>query len=631
MAARPPGNKLSPILLLLLSTVLLGGAVSAVHGSTAPGPAVIPSCAVNCLECHDQYVHREAFPKSVHGSLGCLGCHGEVVDREKHMAGLEKPELLSCARCHGEIAREYVRNYHYLYQDFRCYDCHRDIHALTPPAGSLKQEILNKCTECHANDEYSMSGHGLAVLKGNEDAATCSDCHGLHSTRVYHTAQDIYPAEAREFYSRTCIHCHGDREMMQRHGLSADVVRLYEMTYHGKVQGVGYPSRVAGCADCHTSHNILPKDNPVSTINPANLVTNCSKCHEGFHPRFVEYRAHPDFANRRDYPSLFWTNVLMEVLLALTFLFFWVHTALWWRKTYWDKHDLEKRGIVPGPPVAGSEGIQSIQRFPPREIFMHVILVLSFFTLVLTGFPLKYHGTGWAKFLIRLWGGADNAGNWHRVAALVLIVLFLIILFRSLRYLFPPGAGTRGWKDRLFGPESLFPNRKDWEDLKAMFLWFFNRGERPRFDRWSYWEKFDFLAVFWGMTIIGGSGIFLMVPEWTSYLLPGWVLNIASLLHSEEALLAALFIFTVHFFNTHLIPTKFPMDRTIFTGRYYLREMAEERPLEYERMKEEEKMASLRRDHPSLWTKLLAAAFGYAGLLLGLFLAVLILWTILRS
>lgn len=133
------------------------------------------------------------------------------------------------------------------------------------------------------------------------------------------------------------------------------------------------------------------------------------------------------------------------------------------------------------------------------------------------------------------------------------------------------------------------------------------------------------------MTIIGWSGIFLMVPEWTSYLFPGWVLNIASLLHSEEALLAALFIFTVHFFNTHLIPTKFPMDRTIFAGRYYLREMAEERPLEYEGMKEEEKMASVRRDHPSLWTKLLAAAFGYAGLLLGLFLAALILWTILRS
>ncbi|HNT57216.1 MAG TPA: hypothetical protein PKL99_04995, partial [Syntrophales bacterium] len=251
--------------------------------------------------------------------------------------------------------------------------------------------------------------------------------------------------------------------------------------------------------------------------------------------------------------------------------------------------------------------------------------------LVLTGFPLKYYDAGWAKPLVRFWGGAHKAGLWHRGAAIVLIVLFLYVLVRSLRYLFPEGRGTRDWKERLFGPDSLFPNRKDGKDLKAMFRWFFNRGERPRFDRWSYWEKFDFLAVFWGMTIIGGSGIFLMVPEWTSYLFPGWVLNIAALLHSEEALLAALFIFTVHFFNTHLIPTKFPMDRTIFTGRYYLKEMAEERPLEYERMKKDDRIESLREKHPSIWAKLLAASFGYTGLLLGLFLAALILWTIVRT
>ena len=616
---------------LFLSVLFFLGNLPPAHGSADPGQPVLNEGPVNCLDCHDHFLYRTAFPKSVHGPLGCLSCHGAIEDREKHMTGLKKPELLSCARCHEEIAASYVKNYHYLYQDFRCTDCHRDIHAVKPPEGSQKQAVLKQCTECHGNDEYAVSGHGLAVLEGNEDAATCSDCHGLHNTRVYHTAQDLYPAEAREFYSRTCIHCHGDRDMMKRNNLSPDVVRFYELTYHGKVQGVGDPSRVAGCADCHTSHNILPKDNPASTIHPDNLAANCGKCHTGFHPRFVEYKAHPDFTNRREYPSLFWTNVFMEALLVMTFLFFWIHTALWWRKTYWDKHDLERRGIIPGPPVAGSEGIQSIRRFSRLEVSLHVILVISFFTLVLTGFPLKYYDAGWAKPIVHFWGGAHKAGLWHRAAAIVLIVLFLYVLVRSLRYLFPKGGGTRGWKDRLFGPDSLFPNWKDWEDLKAMLRWFFNRGDRPRFDRWSYWEKFDFLAVFWGMTIIGGSGIFLMVPEWTSYLFPGWVLNIAALLHSEEALLAALFIFTVHFFNTHLIPTKFPMDRTIFTGRYYLKEMAEERPLEYERMKKEDRIESLKQRHPSIWAKLLAASFGYTGLLLGLFLAAMILWTIVRT
>ena len=162
-----------------------------------------------------------------------------------------------------------------------------------------------------------------------------------------------------------------------------------------------------------------------------------------------------------------------------------------------------------------------------------------------------------------------------------------------------------------------------------MFKWFFNKGEQPKFDRWSYWEKFDFLAVFWGMAVIGGSGIFLMVPEWTSYLFPGWVLNVAALLHSEEALLAALFIFTVHFFNTHLIPKKFPMDRTIFTGRYSVEELREEREVEYERLLSEHRLQDIKRDHPSIATKLLAAAFGLTALLLGLFLAALIIWAII--
>ena len=106
-----------------------------------------------------------------------------------------------------------------------------------------------------------------------------------------------------------------------------------------------------------------------------------------------------------------------------------------------------------------------------------------------------------------------------------------------------------------------------------MFKWYFNRGAAPKFDRWTYWEKFDFMAVFWGMFAIGGSGILLWKPEWSSYIVPGWVMSVAAIVHSEEALLAALFIFTVHFFNTHFIPGKFPMDRLIFTGTYRLEEL----------------------------------------------------------
>jgi len=463
------------------------------------------------------------------------------------------------------------------------------------------------------------------------DAADCGDCHGLHDTRVYHASLEKYPDEARIFYTRKCDRCHGDPVMMKRNGLSADMVRLYEETYHGKVSGIGQATLVAGCADCHRTHNILPETDPLSSIYPANLVENCGRCHHGFHPRFVEYKAHPNYRDKARYPSLYWTFVFMSGLLIFTFTFFWVHTALWWRKSYWEKHAREEGGILPEVCERMPEGFQHIQRFTFTERIMHFFLLLSFFTLVTTGFPLKYHQTVWAKAFIGLWGGAELAGLWHRIAAGVLMLIVAYVVILSCRFLFPKGQERKEWKERLFSPDSLFPRWKDWEDMKGMFLWFFNKGPKPRFDRWTYWEKFDFWAVFWGMFAIGGSGLLLWKPEWSSYIVPGWVLNVATIIHSEEALLAALFIFTVHFFNAHFVPDKFPMDRLIFTGTYSLDELQRERPLEYERLMAEQRLDSLKREHPGIPLKLISAVIGLGSLLLGLVLTALIYLVIISG
>jgi cytochrome b subunit of formate dehydrogenase len=586
---------------------------------------------LNCLSCHDDNLFQVQFPASIHGNNACTSCHTDIKNLDSHMTGKEKPAPVDCGACHQEIAREYLKNFHYLQLDFRCSDCHREIHSLKANRKNVKLAIIEKCTECHGNEDYVASGHGEAVLKGNQDAATCSDCHGLHSTQVFHTSLEKYPAEAREFYNQKCKNCHGDSAMMERNHLSAKIVGYYEETYHGKVQDIGYPTRVAGCADCHTFHNILPKEDPRSSINPQNLVDNCGRCHKGFHARFVNYKAHPDYRDRERYPSLFWTFVFMSGLLVVTLFFFWGHTFLWWRKTYWEKHRMEKLGILPQALLAKGEGLQQVQRFSPKERIMHVLLIVSFFVLVMTGFPLKYHEAAWSKIIISLWGGAHQAGLFHRAAALLLMAIVGYVVWMSFRFLFPKGQGRQGWIERLFGPESLVPNWKDWEDIKGMFRWFFDRGEIPKFERWTYWEKFDFWAVFWGMFAIGGSGLLLWTPEWSSYLFPGWVLNVAALIHSEEALLAALFIFTVHFFNTHFIPDKFPMDRIIFTGTYRLEELREQRPLEYDRLMASDRLEALKREHPGIPLKLISATFGLASLLIGLFLLVHILWAILFS
>ena len=149
----------------------------------------------------------------------------------------------------------------------------------------------------------------------------------------------------------------------------------------------------------------------------------------------------------------------------------------------------------------------------------------------------------------------------------------------------------------------------------------------PQFEHWTYWEKFDFFAVFWGMFVIGLSGLMLWFPELFSYVLPGWFINIATVAHSEEALLAAVFIFTVHFFNNHLVPNKFPLEDNIFTGRYIVEALKEERPMEYERIMAQERIEEITAEEPGILTRLLSSVFGIACVLLGIALTALILWT----
>lgn len=120
--------------------------------------------------------------------------------------------------------------------------------------------------------------------------------------------------------------------------------------------------------------------------------------------------------------------------------------------------------------------------------------------------------------------------------------------------------------------------------MRDSIKWFLGKAPRPQYGRWTYWEKFDYFAVFWGMIVIGSTGMTLWFPEFFTLFFPGWIINVATIIHSDEALLATGFIFTIHFFNTHLRPEKFPMDIVIFTGNMTLDEFKEDRPAEYEEL-----------------------------------------------
>ena len=584
----------------------------------------------SCTACHEAAAYRVDFPASAHGNNGCTSCH-LVGSLTAHMSGREKSAAVSCGSCHGEIAAKFKENVHYLQQNFQCQDCHRSIHALRKkPAGELKAAVVKQCTTCHAAREYAELGHGNAVLQGNRDSAACSDCHGVHDTPLFRREGAALPPEARAHYTARCVRCHGDAELEKRNRLKPGIVKAYEETYHGKVLKAGDPARVAGCADCHRGHNILPKEDSRSALSGANLQAVCGQCHGGFHSRFVDYVAHPVYHDYREGIVLYLTYIFMVGLLASVFLFFGVHTLLWWRRAYWQECEEGRAGHGPAAQRGGEE-VPNVRRFAVRDRVMHILLILSFLALVMSGMPLKYSGAPWSRHLFDLLGGTKTAGILHRTGGAVLWGLFLYTCWLSCRFLFPKGQGAKGWLGRLFGPDSLFFNLKDWEDMKGMFRWFFNRGPVPKFDRWTYWEKFDFFAVFWGMTAIGVSGLILWFPEHSSYVMPGWLISVASLVHSEEALLAALFIFIMHFFHNHLVPGKFPLERNIFTGCYRVTQLRAERPAEYDRIMAEGRLESMTCECPGVWTNLFAGVFGLASVLVGLALAFLIIWALIAT
>lgn len=270
-----------------------------------------------------------------------------------------------------------------------------------------------------------------------------------------------------------------------------------------------------------------------------------------------------------------------------------------------------------------------VWRFNIFHRVTHGVVIVSFLLLVLTGIPLRFSCAVWSEPLMALLGGVEMAGLLHRIGAGMTIAYFGAHLF----YLALVFARAEDRRSLVWGPDSMVPHPQDMRDLITQFRWYFGRGPRPRFGRFSYMEKFDYFAVFWGVVIIGGSGFLLWFPEFFGHWLPGWVFNIATVVHADEALLAACFIFTIHFFNVHLRPGKFPMDAVIFHGRATMDYMREEHPLQktaHDGTQGTTLSASQEPDTvvppPTRRESAVAIVLGFAALTLGILSIGMILW-----
>ena len=600
-----------------------------------------------CLGCHGNegfampapdgkmrqlHVVPDKFGKSVHGKRLCVECHKDITEIP-HKPGVT--HKVSCVQCHealweaaqkenktqenarlGVVLEQINKYMHSVHArpnredqsrtNATCYNCH-EAHYIYPKGSDARTEwrlsVPNACGKCHTKEraQYATSVHGKAVLQdGNAYAAICSDCHTTHD--VDDPAKD----SIRVLITRNCGNCHSDS------------LKSYTETYHGQVNTLGY-AHTAKCFDCHGSHTIQRTNDPKSKVHPDNRLQTCQQCHKEATAGFVTFQPHGTSHDFNRYPHIWLASIFMLQLLAGTFAFFWTHTALWFYREYKDRQERKSRPHVRAEALPQGKG-KFYQRFPLIWRIAHLTFALTLMILTLTGMSVFYANTAWAPVVINAIGGPIAAAFIHRVCA----VIFATVFFLQLIY-FVIRIGKNWRTFDWFGPNSLVPRWQDLWDIVAMFKWFFNAGPRPVFDRWTYWEKFDYWAPFWGVTIIGLSGFMLWFPNVTASFLPGWVFNVATIFHGEEALLAALFLFTVHFFNNHFRPDKFPLDVVMFTGAVPLEEFRHEHTVEYNRLVQTGELDKYLVDEPSRPMTLGSKILGFTLIAFGLILLVLVL------
>jgi cytochrome b subunit of formate dehydrogenase len=280
----------------------------------------------------------------------------------------------------------------------------------------------------------------------------------------------------------------------------------------------------------------------------------------------------------------------------------------------------------PLPPTNPTPPVLHVRRFDRPTRRLHIVVMVTFLGLAATGLPLLFSAAPWSRVLSALFGGFHGAGLVHR--GLGAILLGAVIWHVANMFWRAFGRGERGI---FWGPTSMVPQLRDIVQLFQQIKWFLGAGPQPRFEHFTYWEKFDYWAVLWGTALMGAAGLVLWFPMAASAILPGWLFNVALFVHGAEATLAIGFIFVIHFFNGHLRPGKFPMDLVIFTGSVTEDELREERTAEYARLAKSGELGELAVAPPTAVASNRGHFIGAAGLTIGIALVVLMIYAVLRG
>ncbi len=559
----------------------------------------------SCGECHgdvlEEYVdsrHGKAFKEGIKGAPYCLTCHKEqIVDvtATRDTAQLKIVQEKLCMSCHLDnpdvksrtaLSAGFIKAFEHSVHNselnkgngkaancVNCHTAHSVKNANNPTSTVNKEKIPGTCGQCHTKIEetYDQSIHGVSVLKkGNLDAPVCTDCHGEHN--ILKVTDPNSPVAFQNLSKQVCSPCHSSVQLSQKYGFSANRFQTFEATYHGLALKGGSAS-VANCASCHGVHNIKPSSDPTSTVNKANLAKTCGKCHPGANENFTKGNIHLTVTKQKE-PLLYWLGTIYIILIVLTIGAMFFHNLMDFIKKAKIKK-LKQRGII----KEEKHGHGLYLRMTVNERIQHGSLALSFIVLVITGFMLHFPDAWWVEHIRDLSKDAfEYRSLLHRIAAVVMIAASLYHLYYV--------AFTKRGRQLII---DMLPRFKDLTD--AIGVAKFNLGiskKKPLLDRFSYVEKAEYWALIWGTIVMSVTGIIMWFDNTFIGMLTllGW--DVARTIHYYEAWLAFLAIVVWHFYFIIFNPDIYPMNTAWFKGTLTEEEMADEHPLELQKLKKEE-------------------------------------------
>lgn len=530
--------------------------------------------APTCLDCHktkvsNEYVKQDSLKGKIAQEKLCLSCH------------LEKPGVSDLVPTKVSFIKAYENSVHGQAllkgnpRSANCIDCHSShliIKKSDEESPVSKFKVVSTCGKCHEKiaAEFSESIHGVALSKRNVDAPTCTDCHGEHN--IISPDDPRAPVSFRNVSVQVCSPCHESVKLSEKYGLSIKQPETYNLSYHGLALRGG-DTEAANCASCHGYHNIKPSTDSTSTIHKANLVKTCGKCHPGANERFAMGKIHITEREKEE-PVLYWISTIYIILIVTTIGGMTIHNVFDFIKRAKRKKMIQ-RGLI----KQEHHGHALYLRMTVNERIQHFLLLISFFTLVITGFALRFPEAWWVRHLRDLIPGFfEWRSLLHRIAAVVMVADSIYHIF----YLAFTERGKQLFKD-------LLPNIKDVKD--AIGVMRYNLGlspVKPKLDRFSYVEKAEYWALIWGTVVMTITGFIMWFENTFIGIFTKLGYDIARTIHYFEAWLAFLAIVVWHFYFVIFNPDVYPMSLAWIKGTLTEEEMADEHPLELERIKKQQ-------------------------------------------